>query len=204
MPPATAAPTHALGLVASLAKPKGRAADAKQRFAVNLPELQPDIDGWIEADNEMDRWKSLRQTREDQILSVAVPELIAQCRRAGKVETSMRLNNALTLTRKCQYCAIPDASVEAVRKLAGPTFGRYFNEKLEIKLNADAVTEERLQLLLDRLGADEFASMFTVTRTVVPSEEFHRAVTLDRAVAEKAAPLIEQQIIRAYKPSLRQ
>jgi hypothetical protein len=209
MSAATSAPTSAafaaLGLVASLAKPKGRAADAKQRFSVNLPELQPHVDGWIGADNEMDRAKSLRQTEEDQILSVAVPQLIEQCRRAGKVETSIRINNAITLTRKNQYCPLPDANIDEVRKLAGVTFPRYFAEKLKIELTAEAAADEAfLQKLLGALGPGEFAARFNVTRSVVPTEEFHRAVTLDRAVADKAAPLLEQQIIRPYKPSLRQ
>jgi hypothetical protein len=194
-----------LDFVSQLAKAKpAKASKSSTRFGADLPALEPHIGRWIEAKAERDKYASIMETSEAQIIEAGLPLLLDSCARERRVETSIRLNNRVTLTRKNQYSKIPDEHIGALRETFTQDYPRYFAEQLNVSLTLEAAADEKfLSILVAALGPDEFAARFNVTRTVTPTEAFHVDYTVMPQVRAESQPFIESEVIKPYKPSLK-
>ena len=181
---------------------KGKKSTAVQ---VSAPQLQPHIERWIAAKAQADAAKATMETEGDQIISAAQPLRLAWCAKQGRVESTVRINGALSMTQKCQYCDIGAEHAPALDDAFGETErGRYFADRLAIALTDEAAADEGvLSDLVAALGPDRFRQVFKVSRWLEPTESFHADYTTREEVQQQAAELMSLQIIKPYKPALR-
>lgn len=204
--PATdAKPANALDLIAGLAKrapAKKGARPAKPE--ITEPGLDAAIDQWIAADKEVDKWEGVKTTAEAQILAFARPARLDVCRGMGKVESTVRLNNKVVMTAKCQYSKVAAEHMDALREAFPERFDTYFKLRTRLELLPSATEDPAiLQALVDALGPDRFAAVFAVTQYGEVTETFHSDYTLKADVQAAAEPFIESEVVKPYKPSLR-
>ena len=176
----------------------------KQKLGFHDPALDTDIQQFVNADREVTKWESVRQTTEARILARAVPARLDLCRSEGKLESSIRVNDVLLMTQKCQYSKIPADRLPELGEAFGDDSERYFIPRLNITLTPEASANEAdLGKLIRALGPDEFRRVFKVERWAEVSETFHSDFTLRPEVQETALPFVDEEVIRSYKPTLR-
>lgn len=172
---------------------------------ITEPAMDAAIAQWIEADKEAKKWDGIRTTAEAQILAFAAPARLTECRRMGKVESTVRVNGKLNMTQKCQYCAVSMQHLPALKEAFGADADRYFKPRTKLELTeAAAEDKELLAKLIEALGPAKFAASFSVKQFAEVTEAFHGDFTLKPAVEAKARPFMESEIVKAYKPTLRQ
>lgn len=180
----------------------GRKKDEKPEMAD--PTLDEPIGRIIQAKAEIEKWKSILATNEQQVEAVALPVLIASCRHRGQVLTSLRVNGKVTLTRQCRYSAVPVEHRDALAEAFGARMDDYFADTLTISLTEAAASDEAfLKKLMKAMGPD-FDTHFTVSRQIAVKEALHNDITLKQDVADKAGPFLETEVLKPAKPSFRQ
>lgn len=197
--------TAPMGLLQKMAgKSKPAAKKKAEKPEVSLPDLDRHILRWQAAKKRFDRYKSLADTEEAQILAAARPAYREACRAASSFESSAKVNGKLLLTAANKYSPVPQDHESALAETFGDDFGRYFKAALQIKLTDEAAADEEfLGRLIEALGEDEFARRLTVTRTLSVTEALHRDIVMRPEVEEKARPFTESEVIKQYKPSLK-
>ncbi len=205
---ATLTTTKAGGIGAMLAGMASDQAGAKKKGSTALqlsaPELQPHIDRWKAAKAQRDTAEAIMTSEEDQIISTAAPMRLEACRRAGRVESTAKINGAISMTQKCQYTKISAEHADTLDQVFGDARPRYFTERLSIALTDEAAADEQvLSDLVEALGPDRFRQVFKVARWLEPTESFHSDYTLRADVQEQARELVSAEIVKPYKPSLR-
>jgi hypothetical protein len=203
---APAKTVSALAAVAAIAAATPKPAAARSgKLAAHDPSLDDPIARFLEAKREADRWTALMETAEAQIIERGRELRIAECRRARRLESSIRLNNAVTMTQKAQYCKIDPAYIADMETAFGADAGRYFVQRLKIELTEQSAADENvLAELLRAFGEDGFARIFKTTRTVEVTEQFHHDLTLLPEVEAAARPFLDDETIKPYKPTVRQ
>ncbi len=191
------------GMAASAPAKKG-----KDKLAFTDPALAPHVAGFIDADQKADEWASVRDTHAAQIRAVAGPGRLAACRRAGRVESSLVVNGALTFSQKNQFCPVDPANLPALGDAFGEAAGRYFLPTMDVSLTPEVTGDpEALKalvgVLLSALGAERFRASFKVVQRVKVSESFYDDWTLNPAVQATADPFIQSEVIKPYQPTLR-
>lgn len=207
-PPAAAAASKgsggALGLIASMAAAAPAKKGRTDKLTVSLPEMEPHIERFIEAQGEIDRWTAIAETERAQIDAAAGPARLEACRRAGKAEASVLINQRMTYTQQNRYSAIPAERMPELEEAFGHSARDYFRQTLKIELTeAAAEDEELLGALIEAIGPEVFARSFKVTRSVKVTEAFHTDYTLKPGVQERAQPFTDDQTIRAARASLK-
>jgi hypothetical protein len=171
---------------------------------VKIPELEETIDRWTEAKQQRDRFEAIMADAEAQILAEGSRARLDACRRSGKVESSVRINSRVTMTQKCQYSPVPMEAAARLDEAFGHSRAVYFTVATEAKLTEAAVNDAALlDDIMEALGPARFAQAFTVKQVLKPSEAFHTDFTLKPEVEQRAQELMQDQTIKAYKPSLR-
>lgn len=194
----------AMGLLADMAQDQAKGKSKSTAIQVSAPQIQPSIERWKAAKAAMDSAKATMTAEEDQIITVAQPLRLAWCAKQGKVESTVRINGALSMTQKCQYSPIATEHAAALDDAFGHAREQYFKDGLSIALTDEAAqNEEVLGDLIAALGPDRFRQVFKVSRWIEPTEVFHTDYTTKPEVQQRAAELIEAQIVKPYKPSLR-
>ncbi len=190
------------GMAQQTEKKKGKSAE---KPAVNDASLDGSIGQWMEADKEVKKWEGVRTTAEAQILAFAAPARLSECRRMGKVESTIRINGRVNMTQKCQYCVVAMQQLPAIKEAFGTDADRYFKPRTKLELTeAAAEDKELLAKLIEALGPEKFAASFAVKQFAEVTEAFHTDFTLKPEVEAKARPFMEMEALKAYKPTLRQ
>ncbi len=190
------------GMAQQTEKKKG-SKDAKPQLTE--PAMDAAISQWLEADREVKKWEGIRTTAEAQILAFAAPARLAECRRLGRVESTVRINGKLNMTQKCQYCAVGMPQLPAIKAAFGPDADRYFKTRTKLELTeAAAEDQELLGKLIEALGPEKFAGSFAVKQFAEVTETFHTDFTLKSDVEAQARPFMDTEAIKPYKPALRQ
>lgn len=197
-------PLSAAALLASMAAAQPTTGPKSRTLAVSIPELDDDIEVWARAKAQLDQAEAAMRDAEARIIEAGSRARRDACRRAGKVEASIRINGRVTLIQKCQYSPIPLDSGERLAAAFGADRDRYFVLATEAKLTDQAVADEALLSdILRAIGPDRFAAAFTVRQTYRPTEAFHADYTLRPEVEHRAAAMVADQTIKAHKPTLR-
>jgi hypothetical protein len=194
-----------MALLAAMAQQTEKKGGRDANPQVHEPAMDAAISQWIEADKEAKKWDGIRTTAEAQILAFATRARLAECRRMGKVESTVRINGKISMTQKCQYCAVGMQQLPAIKEAFGADADRYFKPRTKLELTeAAAEDKELLGKLIKALGPKVFARSFTVKQFAEVTETFHNDFTLKAEVEAKAGPFLEREALKAYKPSLRQ
>lgn len=106
------------------------------------------------------------------------------------------------------FSKVPATAEPELVEAFGDDFDTYFVPAMEIKLKEDAATNEAiLEALMGAFDGEDgrpmFAEVFDVARWLKPTDTFFGKLMLDPATEEVAAPFIDSDIIKPYKPSLR-
>lgn len=204
VPEAKPAPFTAASLLASMAAAAPTKGGKSATPAVSLPELESTIDRWAEAKSQRDRFEAIMADAEAQIIAEGTRARLEACRRAGKVESSVRINGRVTMTQKCQYSAVPMEAAGRLDEAFGHSRAVYFTVATDAKLTDAAVNDAGLlEDIMKAIGPARFAQAFQVKQVFKPSEAFHTDYTLRPEIEARAAELVQDQTIKPYKPSLR-
>lgn len=194
----------AMGLLADMAQDQGAKKSKSTAVQISAPQLQPHIERWKAAKAAADAAEATMATEADQIISAAQPLRLAYCAKMGRVESTVRINGALSMTQKCQYSKVPAEHAPALDDAFGHSRAQYFTDRLSIALTDEAAADEEvLSSLIEALGPDRFRQVFKVSRWLEPTEVFHTDYTTKAEVQDRAAELIDAQIIKPYKPALK-
>ncbi len=175
----------------------------ERTLTYDSPAIAKDVRGFIEADRQAKEWASRRDTHAAQIAAAAGPGRVDACRHAGRAAPSVVVNGKLTYTQKNQFAVVPQGALPRIRRAFKGETERYFQERISVELSPAAVNEETLRELLEKLGEERFRALFNVTSEVVVTDAFYDDWTLKPSVEEKARGLIDEGLIRPYKPTLR-
>lgn len=200
----SAAQIDPMAILAGMAQQSEKKKGKEAKPQISEPAMDATIAQWIEADKEIKKWDGIRTTAEAQILAFAAPARLAECRRMGKVESTVRLNGKVSMTQKCQYCSVAATQLPALKEAFGPAADRYFQSKLQLSVTEAAAADKALLgKLIAALGPEEFAKAFAVKQVIEVGEAFHSDFTLNPEIEAKARPFMDTEAIKAYKPSLR-
>lgn len=192
---ATLSSLSALAAMAAKTPPKA----AKPTIQVNSDTL----DRLAGLKHALDDIKTAIAAAEDQIETEAMPLFITQCRAAGEALSSVSLNGRATYILPCKYSKVPVPALADLRTAIGDKAGMYLNESFKIEMKADAAAEADVAYMMERLGAEWFASHFKVTQEVTPTPAMHAARLLDPAVDTMLKPFVESEVVKATKASIR-
>ena len=146
-----------------------------------------------------------------QIISEEANEqIVSESRRAGAVQSSLRLNGKLTfIAPGNRYCAISlddDEKVEAIKeKFGADAYEGYFNEGHEVKLNVDLDDDVLNDLveLCEKRGID-FEEMFSVKSVVKPTELFTSDRITKAGVQASFDEAVAEGLVKPYKATLKE
>lgn len=103
---------------------------------------------------------------------------------------------AVTISWQNRYTKVGPEMVDTMKEIVGDAnFEALFKNKITITVQENA-TDEMLQDLITRVGADEFAKFFSVKREIVATEKFHRerAAMLDEAKLKGIEQIVRQTV----------
>jgi hypothetical protein len=190
-------PTSLLAAMAAATPTKPKKASRPELHDADLDDLAIKMDKAISA---LKNAEAVKSTVADQLRSAVLPRLIAACRAAGSIMSSIVINGKVTMVRVAKYSKLAPEHVEEIRKTFGADADRYVATQYGVSLKPEAVGDETIiQRLMDCFG-DKFGEIFSVTQESVITDAFHMDVTLKPEVAEQAQPLIEMGVIRPQSP----
>jgi hypothetical protein len=193
---------------------------------INRPELAASLLAWETNKAKEAHYKSLRETAEAQIIAAAAEERIKACRAARDVVTTVKLaaevedangvrNASVSITQQCRYCDIKTEDpgqakrLEQLKAALGSSFSKYVASEMSVSLSDAALADQTflrgfVKLMMESYGAEEFGKRFVIKKALTPTKEFHRDYALDETLYAAVKPFMDDDTIRAFKPSVKQ
>ena len=135
---------------------------------------------WLELDAQVAEAERELALLRDQILGVIRPWHDETCARRRAHEATVGVETpkgTLRVSFQDRYAKLPLDGEPALRERLGDDFERYFKRAVSLKVKK-AVAEDPAQLeamviaLAEKLGADNFASLFEVEQSLTPTKTF--------------------------------
>jgi len=193
-------------VLASAAKANTGAAKSKSKAPdVECDRIESQIKRWIASKKAVADAEAEMVQAENEILPVAVELRKAELRKTGKYESSIKINRAIQVVFQNKYSKIDPTMIEAFKK----AFGDDEADKLVVLKTIISLTEKALndpsimETLVKAVGPEKFAEYFKVDQTLVPTERLHEGLALDEDLDKKAQKLVDNGILKPYKPSVR-
>jgi hypothetical protein len=142
----------------------------------------------------MAREKDAAREMEDlfEVISAAAEaERIRLSRAAGKLETSLKINNRLTFTQPHGYRGVPLASEAQIRAIFAAAYDGYYKVKNEVKVKSEVEIDDDMVTALEALCAKKgkkFEEVFDVKQVIAPNEQ----LTNDRVMRPDVEALFAQ------------
>jgi hypothetical protein len=196
-------PNDALSIFSQAATKPAKSGKSKTPV-IEIPALEVSIKEWLRADKAMSDAKAQKQLAEAVILPVAEEQRVRECRRDGEFHSSVKLNGQVLVSTQNQYTDIIVEDRANLEKVFGDKTDTYFKPTMEITLTDAALSDEKiLQKLIAAVGQENLATYFTIKQSIKPTEQLHEQRTLDPEVAAKAKQLMDQGILKPYKPAVK-
>jgi hypothetical protein len=131
--------------------------------------------------DELEREMSLVR---DSLVRAIVPWHQEQCAKRKDYETTVHIpteDGTLTITFKNQWGKIHATRQAELEAALGQRFAAAFKNVVALKVSKDLDEAKLEQLVLDlaeALGVDRFAASFEAERTLVPTEQFTKAIAI--------------------------
>jgi len=105
---------------------------------------------------------------------------------------------------KNQYSKIKVDEEPHLKEVFGEDYESFFQKKLGIALTDEALKDKTiLTKLVKAVGQDNFKKYFKVEHCLVPTERLHQERFLDEEVKNKAEQVIDESVLKPYKPSFK-
>lgn len=165
--------------------------------------LDDEVDKWLKGKKMEKDGAAMRKQAENVIIPRAMEEKTKACRDTGEFHSSIDVNDKIKVKTSSAYSGVDSDEEEAIREVVGDDFESWFKEETEVKFNDSLLKDEdAMEKIIDAIGEENFDKMFTVKQTLKPTKQFHEQRTMDADVEAKAKKLIDEGILRPFKPSV--
>lgn len=172
-------------------------------FVITDTQVAEKLKLWIESNKSITLYTSKCDSAKDDLKPEIARMHLAECLNDSKVHTTVKCilpdGSAVMIdVAKNQYSKIPTDAKDTLIEIFGEAdYHKYFETITEIALTSDALADkEILCKLVKAVGEENFKTYFKVTRHIKPTEAFHNARFLNKAVTEKLPKTAE--IVKPY------
>jgi len=161
------------------------------------------IGQWKDAHADLKDAKARMAQAEAQIIPEAEKKRLEECAK-GEFQSSVAIDGMVVVSTKNQYSPISTEFEEDLQETFGDRYDEFFVKKSEVKVAAKALEDpEFVGKLVETFGSDVFGEYFEVTQKIAPTDAFHQQRSVNDEVREKAQEVMDQGIVKPYKPALK-
>jgi len=158
---------------------------------------------WLDAHKDLKDAKARMAQAEAQIIPEAETKRLEECAK-GEFQSSVSIDGAIVVSTKNQYSPISTEFEEDLQETFDDRYDEFFVKKSEVKVSPQALQDpEFIGKLVDTFGKEVFGEYFEVNQKIVPTDAFHNQRSTNDEVREKAQEVIDQGIVKPYKPALK-
>jgi len=190
--------------VADLLKKKAAKPSAKKP---SMPTVSADagmVKQWLDGKAMKTDGEALMKMAEEALVAEVEPRRLDLSMDAGAVVSSVKVNGKVTMTTKNAYCRIDPEHLPKLQKVFGDRADGFFVERTVVTLTEAAFADEDfLAAIMAAVPSGREDEYLHVSNAVVPTEAFHTARNTDQTVAMQATHLMDEGIVKPYRPAFR-